>query len=103
MTQDNPGPQLTHASDAVVARIRTVQSARRIVTVIAVGLLIYAWISPPPLALVYARTAAWGICGILSVVEGLLFGKAGQAAGSAYINALIYFAVAALPLFRSSL
>ncbi len=103
MTDQNLGPQMNHASDAVVARIRTVQSARRVVTVIAVGLLIYAWISPPPLSLVYARTAAWALCGVLSVVEGILFGKAGQAAGSAYVNALIYFAVAALPLVRSKL
>lgn len=89
------------ANEQEAAQLYQFQKVRRIVVFIALGLLIVSFFRySQPLA--YARAGAWVIAGIISVMEAMKLSKIGAKAGNAWINALIYFAVAILPLVRGA-
>lgn len=88
-------------TDALIARIKLVQNIRRVAMAVGIGLIVYGFVTPLTVPLLYARAGVWIFCAVLSIVEALLFGKAGQAAGNAYVNALLYVGIALIPFFRA--
>ena len=80
-------------------QLRNIQKATKVVVAIALGLLVYTFFKYDP-TLVKVRAGAWIIAAIMSGVEAMILRKIGAKSGNAWINALIYLAVAFVPILR---
>ena len=83
--------------NAIVAELNGLNRARQVAVVIALGLLLLSFLSPN-MILAVGRSLAWVAAGVLS----LLYASKAKAAGLPpnYLNAVIYFLVAVVPLMR---
>lgn len=83
--------------NAIVAELNGLNRARQVAVVIALGLLVLSLLSPN-MILAVGRSLAWVAAGVLS----LLHANKAKAAGLPpnYLNAVIYFLVAVVPLMR---
>jgi hypothetical protein len=86
-------------NDEEVKKLLSLQRVRRIVVYAALALLLLSFVHRVP-PLVYLRAALWAAAGVLSVLEALGLKKLGQAAGNAWFNAVLYFAVSVFPMMR---
>jgi hypothetical protein len=83
--------------NATVESLNQLNKARQIAVVIALGLLVVSLVAPStPLAV--ARSLAWAAAGVLSLLHATKAKEAGLVPN--YLNAVIYFVVAVLPLVR---
>jgi hypothetical protein len=84
-------------NSAVVAELHRLNQIRQAAVISALGLLLISYFVPGT-ALAVLRTFAWASAGIFS----LLYASKAKAAGApaSYLNAVIYFMVALLPLLR---
>lgn len=86
-------------NSAAVAELHRLNQVRQAAVISALGLLLISFFVPS-LALSLLRSFAWASAGIFS----LLYASKARAAGvpASYLNAVIYFMVALLPLLRAS-
>ena len=80
-------------------QLRNLQKATKVVVAIALALLVYTFFKYDP-TLVKVRAGVWVLAGLLSAGEALILRKIGAKSGNAWINALIYLAVAIVPMLR---
>jgi hypothetical protein len=84
-------------SRELAAELAMLNKYRQIAVAVAIGLLILSLVSPN-FGFAMARSAAWAVAGAMS----LRFASKAKEAGypASYTNAVIYFAVAIVPLVK---
>ena len=83
--------------NATAAELNRLNNLQRIAVFSALGLLILSFVFPST-AIAIGRSLAWTAAGVLSLMAT---SKAKQlGAQASYLNAILYFAVAVLPLLR---
>ncbi len=82
---------------AVVEELNRLNRSRQIAVIAAIVLLVVSLVMP---SMVFAllRSLAWGAAGVLSLMHASKAKEAGLP--SSYMNAVIYFVVAVLPLLK---
>ncbi len=88
---------MSESQEVLLGRLKRYQSLRNVAVIVAVALIVLSLLRPnPTFALI--RAFAWASAGVLCIGEGGILKKLGAPAGNSWTNALIYFAVALLPL-----
>ncbi|MFO0759753.1 MAG: hypothetical protein U0359_24915 [Byssovorax sp.] len=88
---------MDHDQSQTIIELNRLNQMRQAAVVVALVLLVISLISPS-MVLAVARSLAWGAAGVLSLLHTSKAKQAGLQAG--YMNAVIYFLVALLPLFK---
>jgi hypothetical protein len=81
----------------VIEELNRLNNMRRIAAGVAVALLVIS-IFVPSMALAVVRSLAWVAAGVMSLLHTQKAKQAGLPAG--YTSAIIYFAVAVMPLLK---
>jgi len=95
------------APNDLVDKLVRVQRLRRIIVIVALVLLVVSLLNPLT-SIAYARSALWALCGCMCIVEVSLLKRVRESGATldpgirapTYVNAVLYFAVALLPLLR---
>jgi hypothetical protein len=82
---------------ALVAELNRLNQLRQYAVIAAIVLLVVSFIVPG-MALAAVRSVAWAAAGVLAFMHASKAKQAGLEAS--YTNAIIYFAVAVLPLLK---